>query len=92
MTEAAQQALEVLPDSMYEPELRGMHSRNLSRVQSAGDPDLVAEAVERCITSDDPPARVAVGADAEGMAQFVRDTSDDDFAAFMRSFVARLRG
>ena len=92
MTEAAQRPLEVAADSMFEPELRGVHAMNLDRVQSAGDPDMVAEAVERCITADDPPARVAVGADAESMAQFVRDTSDDDYAAVMRSFVAELRG
>lgn len=92
MTEAARQPLEVPEGSLYEPELRGLHTMNLGRVQSAGDPDLVAEAVERCITADDPPARVAVGADAEDMARFVRDTSDDDYAAAMRSFVGGLRG
>jgi NAD(P)-dependent dehydrogenase (short-subunit alcohol dehydrogenase family) len=67
--------------------LRGL---NASGLESAGDPDEVASAIEDCIRADEPPARVVVGADGAAMEEMVRQSSAEDVAKLLREFVAGL--
>jgi NAD(P)-dependent dehydrogenase (short-subunit alcohol dehydrogenase family) len=80
------------PASPYAAAMTTLRSQDRGRLESAGDPDEVAQAVERCLTSEDPPARVVVGADAEGFERLVRGASVEEFAAMLRDYVSQLMG
>lgn len=82
--------IQVDPGSAYGAALRAVRVENVDRLKTAGDPDLVAGAIEDCIDSDDPPARVVVGADARGFEQLVRQASPDDFARMLQDYVDQL--
>jgi hypothetical protein len=57
---------------------------------TAGDPDDVAADVEGCLGSGSPPARIAVGADAEHFEQLVHSSTADQRAAMLEDFVSQL--
>ena len=78
------------PDSHYRHALEGQLAQNLDRLAAAGDPDDVAAAVEACLASPDPPARIVVGRDAAGFERLVRESTPDDFAAMLRDYVSQL--
>ena len=76
--------------SHYAAAMEALRAQNEARLAYAGDPDDVAAAIERCITADDAPARVVVGADAEAMVKLVHDSDDEAFAQMLRDFVGQL--
>lgn len=76
--------------SNYTALIDSMRAANLTRLDSAGDPDEVAAAIEAALTADEAPARVVVGADAVAMADLVHSVDDDAFARLLRNFVAQL--
>lgn len=80
----------VAPGSAYRAALEGLRGADGERLAAAGDPDQVAVAVEECLLSADPPARVVVGADAEGFEQLLRNASPEDLAAMLRDYVAQM--
>jgi NAD(P)-dependent dehydrogenase (short-subunit alcohol dehydrogenase family) len=82
--------MEVPADSIYASTLAAVREQNIARIPSAGDPAEVADAIATCIDAPSPPGRVVVGFDAQSMAKLVHDTSDDDFTAMLRAFVAGL--
>jgi NAD(P)-dependent dehydrogenase (short-subunit alcohol dehydrogenase family) len=77
--------------SPYRDHFDALLRQNAERLTSAADPDEVAAVIEGCLRRADPPARVVVGADAEGMVRLVRETDPDAFARLLRRFVAGLR-
>lgn len=76
--------------SSYRVALEGLRTADGERLAAAGDPDQVAVAVEECLLSGDPPARIVVGADAEGFERLLRDASPEDLAAMLRDYVAQM--
>ncbi|HEX5266354.1 MAG TPA: hypothetical protein VFW24_06235, partial [Acidimicrobiales bacterium] len=52
--------------------------------------DDVAVAVEECVLSGEPPARIVVGDDAEGFARLLKDATADDLAGMLRDYVAQM--
>ena len=60
-------------ESRYATALRAMVQLQRARDASAGDPDEVGAAIASCIESDDPPVRIAVGADAQALAAMGAD-------------------
>jgi NAD(P)-dependent dehydrogenase (short-subunit alcohol dehydrogenase family) len=78
----------MLPPSIDagEPRYRTISSRKIDAFVhgSAGsDPVAVAEAIAACIESDDPPARLFVGADSQQLADQRRAATDDEYAALI---------
>ncbi len=80
----------VAPGSAYRAALDGLRRVDAARVDAAGDPDEVAAAVEACMASADPPARIVVGDDARNFAALVQQATADDLAAMLRDYVAEL--
>jgi len=78
------------PDSHYRAALDAQRAGEPGRLQTAGDPDVVAQAVEACLTGAEPPARIVVGADAEGFERLVREATSEEYAAMLRDYVAQL--
>ncbi|MFT4287951.1 hypothetical protein [Nocardioides sp.] len=54
-----------------------------NRIVVGRDPDLVAEAIQQCLTGEDPPARVFVGRNCERGAAKRRELSDDEWARLL---------
>jgi NAD(P)-dependent dehydrogenase (short-subunit alcohol dehydrogenase family) len=77
-------------ESAYGVALARMRANDAGRLESAGDPDEVAAAIEGVIDAPDAPARVVVGADAQSMLKLVRDSDTETFAALLRDYVAQL--
>jgi NAD(P)-dependent dehydrogenase (short-subunit alcohol dehydrogenase family) len=61
-----------------------------ARLRAAGDPDVVAEAIESVLRAEDPPARIVVGEDAKAMSDWLAGLDDEGLAAGLRSFVQSL--
>ena len=80
----------VADDSPYAAAFAAAIEESVAEVARAGDPGLVARAIDDCIRAGDPPARIVVGADAEEMEKTVRAASPDELAAMMREYVAGL--
>lgn len=78
------------PDSPYRAAPDGLRGAGSQRLDDAGDPDQVAAAVEQCLLSEKPPARMIVGADALGFEELLQSASPDDLAAMLREYVAQL--
>jgi NAD(P)-dependent dehydrogenase (short-subunit alcohol dehydrogenase family) len=78
--------------SRYEGALARLRSANAARLDSAGDPETVAAAIERVIDATDAPARVVVGADAESMTRLVDESDAETMAQLLRAFVSELEG
>jgi NAD(P)-dependent dehydrogenase (short-subunit alcohol dehydrogenase family) len=76
--------------SPYAPAFARIAPAQASRLESAADPDDVAVAIETCLRTDDPPARVVVGEDAVRYDAMVRSTSHEDLSTFLRSSVRDL--
>jgi NAD(P)-dependent dehydrogenase (short-subunit alcohol dehydrogenase family) len=83
-------AVEAPAGSRYAGALARLRSANLARLDSAGDPDTVATAIERVIEAADAPARVVVGADAESMTRLVDESDAETLARLLRAFVSEL--
>jgi NAD(P)-dependent dehydrogenase (short-subunit alcohol dehydrogenase family) len=83
-------AQHVDPGSHYRAALGAIQATDRDRLESAGDPDEVARAVEDCLASASPPARVVVGADAVGFETLVRGATSEEYAAMLRDYVAQL--
>ncbi len=81
---------QVADGSGYARAFEMLRSHNAAALESAGNPDEVASAIEDCIRADDPPARIVVGADGAAMEQAVRQSSAEDLAKLLREFVASL--
>jgi NAD(P)-dependent dehydrogenase (short-subunit alcohol dehydrogenase family) len=81
---------QVAEGSGYARAFETMRSRNATALESAGNPDEVASAIEDCIRADEPPARVVVGADGTAMEQLIRQSSHEDVAKLLGEFVAGL--
>jgi NAD(P)-dependent dehydrogenase (short-subunit alcohol dehydrogenase family) len=79
-------------DSAYAAALRALPGRAAVALESAGDPDVVARAIEDCIAAAQPPARVVVGADAEELIARIGELSADELAGVLRDHVAGLAG
>jgi NAD(P)-dependent dehydrogenase (short-subunit alcohol dehydrogenase family) len=80
----------VAGDSVYAAAFEALREQTRSRLETAGNPDEVAAAIEDCIRAGDPPARIVVGAGTADMEKLARETSADDFARLLRDFVAGL--
>ena len=61
-----------------------------ARLPTAGDPDVVAQAIESVLRADDPPARVVVGDDARAMSDWLAGLDDESLATALRSYVQSL--
>ncbi|HEX4862931.1 MAG TPA: SDR family oxidoreductase [Acidimicrobiales bacterium] len=83
-------AAPVDPRSNYRDTLRAMRAEDTRRLDTAGDPDEVALAIEACINSAEPPARVVVGRDAMDFDKLVRESTPDDLAKMVQDYVAQL--
>jgi NAD(P)-dependent dehydrogenase (short-subunit alcohol dehydrogenase family) len=81
---------DIAGDSPYAAAFEGLREQTATRLETAGDPEEVAAAIEGCIRADDPPARIVVGADAADLEKMTHETSADDFARLSRAFVAGL--
>jgi NAD(P)-dependent dehydrogenase (short-subunit alcohol dehydrogenase family) len=81
---------QVADGSRYARAFETLRSLNAAELDSAGDPDEVASAIEDCIRADEPPARVVVGADGAAMDEMMRQSSAEDAAKLLREFVAGL--
>ena len=81
---------DIAGDSPYAAAFEGLREQTFTRLETAGDPDDVAVAIENCIKADEPPARIVVGADAAALEKLIQETSPDDFARLLRAFVAGL--
>jgi NAD(P)-dependent dehydrogenase (short-subunit alcohol dehydrogenase family) len=81
---------QVADGSGYARAFETLRGRNAAALESAGDPDEVASAIEDCIRADEPPARVVVGVDGAAMEQAIRQSSTEDVAKLLREFVASL--
>jgi NAD(P)-dependent dehydrogenase (short-subunit alcohol dehydrogenase family) len=78
------------PASHYLTALESLKGADAERLGAAGDPDDVAVAVEECLLSGEPAARIVVGANAEGFARLLKDASADDLARMLRDYVAQM--
>ena len=78
------------PASQYRTVLEGLRGADAQRLAGAGDPDVVAVAVEECLLSGDPPARIVVGEDARNFESLLKDASAEDLAAMLRDYVAQM--
>jgi NAD(P)-dependent dehydrogenase (short-subunit alcohol dehydrogenase family) len=76
--------------SVYAGPFGALMARNGAALQHAGDADEVAQAIEDCITSSEPPARIVVGADAVDMDSSIRQASPEELARLLRDFVTGL--
>ena len=76
--------------SRYATMLAAVRKQNAVAVEGAGDPDEVARAIEDCIRTSTPPARVVVGADAVEMDRDIRQSSQEEVARLLREYVASL--
>jgi NAD(P)-dependent dehydrogenase (short-subunit alcohol dehydrogenase family) len=85
-------AVDVPAGSRYARTLANLRAANVARLDSAGDPDMVAAVIERCIDAADAPARVVVGDDAESMTRLVDESDAETLAQLLRAFVAELEG
>jgi NAD(P)-dependent dehydrogenase (short-subunit alcohol dehydrogenase family) len=90
MAESLSEERRIEPGSPYRTALEAIRASDVERLQTAGDPDDVAQAVERCLESETPPARVVVGADAQSFEQLVRGATSEEYAAMLRDYVAQL--
>lgn len=86
----ARSSYRVAEGSLYQRAFTELAARSDAELGEAGDPDEVAAAIESCMRAADPPARVVVGTDAEEMTKMIHDTSVEDFARLLRTFVAEL--
>jgi NAD(P)-dependent dehydrogenase (short-subunit alcohol dehydrogenase family) len=77
-------------DSPYGAAFDTMHKQTVEAVENAGDPDEVARAVEDCMNTAEPPARLVVGADAQEMDKTVREAGPEGVAKLLREYVASL--
>jgi NAD(P)-dependent dehydrogenase (short-subunit alcohol dehydrogenase family) len=82
--------ISILPNSPYAVPLAALAHQEPARRATAGDPDLVAEAVTDCLGRADPPARIVVGRDAVSMEDLVRKHSVEDVNAMLRDVVTGL--
>lgn len=78
------------PGSPYEARFAAMIAQQPSRLPDAGDPDVVARAIEECLDAQDPPFRIVVGADAEAMDKIARDAGPERLAQIIREYVESL--
>jgi NAD(P)-dependent dehydrogenase (short-subunit alcohol dehydrogenase family) len=82
---------QVLDASPYRDVFRAYTAREREEMwPKAANPDDFAEVVERCIRDPEPPARIAVGQDAEAMEQLVRTKTGDEYAELLHKFMERL--
>jgi NAD(P)-dependent dehydrogenase (short-subunit alcohol dehydrogenase family) len=89
---AALGEVEVPAASRYKTALESLKAMDAGRIETAGDPDDVAAAIELILTAAEPPSRVVVGADALSMVELVRDADEESFAQMLRDFVTQLNG
>lgn len=78
------------PGSNYRDALLALRAQNAGRLESAGDPDEVALAIEACIASPDPQARMVVGGDAQSFEKLVRESTPDELAKMLQDYIAQL--
>jgi NAD(P)-dependent dehydrogenase (short-subunit alcohol dehydrogenase family) len=83
--------VQVADDSRYAEAFESLRAGSAKELASAGDPDEVARAIAGCITADQPPARIVVGADAVAMEEMVRKANAQELAVMLRDYVASLR-
>jgi NAD(P)-dependent dehydrogenase (short-subunit alcohol dehydrogenase family) len=83
-------ASRVADDSRYAKAFEKLRTGSTARLETAGDPDKVARAIAECIATDQPPARIVVGADGIAMEETIRQTSAEDLARMLRDFAASL--
>jgi NAD(P)-dependent dehydrogenase (short-subunit alcohol dehydrogenase family) len=81
---------EVGDGSGYARAFEKLRTLNAAGLESAGDPEEVAGAIEDCIRADKPPARVVVGAGGAALEEMVRQASAEDVAKLLREFVGGL--
>jgi NAD(P)-dependent dehydrogenase (short-subunit alcohol dehydrogenase family) len=74
----------------YAAALAALPARSAAALETAGDPDDVARAIEDCLAAADPPARVVVGADAAELIGRIGGMSADGLARVLRDHVAGL--
>jgi NAD(P)-dependent dehydrogenase (short-subunit alcohol dehydrogenase family) len=72
---AAPPDMQTPSDSPYRAALSGMTKSSGDR-SSAGDPDEVGAVIEECVEGENPPARIAVGADVEELLKLASDPND----------------
>jgi NAD(P)-dependent dehydrogenase (short-subunit alcohol dehydrogenase family) len=80
----------VADDSRYAAVFEKLRNESALELATAGDPDEVARAIADCVGSDQPPARIVVGADGIAMDETVRKASAEDLATMLREYVASL--
>jgi NAD(P)-dependent dehydrogenase (short-subunit alcohol dehydrogenase family) len=80
----------VANDSRYAKAFEALRAASAKRLETAGDPDEAARAIAECIRTDEPPARIVVGADGIEMEKTIRQASAEDLARMLRGFVASL--
>jgi NAD(P)-dependent dehydrogenase (short-subunit alcohol dehydrogenase family) len=83
-------SVQVADDSVYAKAFERLRGRNAEALESAGDTDEVARAIEECLRADEPPARVVVGQGVAAMEQMIRESSAEKLAALLRDHVAGL--
>jgi hypothetical protein len=67
-----------------------MALQDSERMVRAGDPDEVAKAIEECLDSPEPPARVVVGNDAKSFEKLIRESTPEEFAKMLQDYVAQI--
>ena len=80
----------VADDSRYAAVFEKLRNESALELATAGDPDEVARAIADCVGSDQPPARIVVGADGIAMDETVRKASAEALATMLREYVASL--
>jgi NAD(P)-dependent dehydrogenase (short-subunit alcohol dehydrogenase family) len=83
-------ASRVVDDSRYAKAFEELRTGSTARLETAGDPATAARAIAECIATDQPPARIVVGADGIAMEETIRQASAEDLARTLRDFVASL--
>jgi NAD(P)-dependent dehydrogenase (short-subunit alcohol dehydrogenase family) len=78
------------PGSVYRMPLLGMRRQDSSRLEKAGDPDEVARAIEECMSSQLPPARIVVGQDAKSFEKLLQGSTADELSAMLVDYVREL--
>jgi NAD(P)-dependent dehydrogenase (short-subunit alcohol dehydrogenase family) len=83
-------SVQVADDSPYAKAFERLRGHNAEALESAGDADEVARAIEECLQASEPPARIVVGKDGAAMEQMIRESSAEKLAALLRDHVAGL--
>ena len=85
-------SFDIADDSPYRVPLEALRAGAPARIETAADPDIVAQAIEDAIEAEHPPARVVVGEDAEAMGKLLADGDAEQLASMLRAFVRALIG